>query len=159
MREVVHIQSEVGQQYEAGSKLIRRGRMKALLKVYRSQPKCEDAKVWPPRLVHCRFRPRKYIWILDPFSRLKYVCFWFWTFRCMNFIHKVDQGEKRFYFQIKKMGGLKIYIWHVCKSKKTKNSKNPSFFKVFLYQPPIERERILILISAFANRATLASCF
>ena len=37
MREVVHIQSEVGQQYEAGSKLIRRGRMKALLKVYRSQ--------------------------------------------------------------------------------------------------------------------------
>ena len=72
MREVVHIQSEVGQQYEAGSKLIRRGRMKALLKVYRSQPKCEDAKVWPPRLVHCRFRPRKmYISISGPFFSIE----------------------------------------------------------------------------------------
>ena len=74
MREVVHIQSEVGQQYEAGSKLIRRGRMKALLKVYRSQPKCEDAKVWPPRLVHFRFRPRKtYISISGPFFSIE-VC-------------------------------------------------------------------------------------
>ena len=45
-------EGEVGQQYEVGSKLIRRGRMEALLKVYRSQNKCEDAKVWPPRPVH-----------------------------------------------------------------------------------------------------------
>ena len=78
MREVVHIQSEVGQQYEAGSKLIRRGRMKALLKVYRSQPKCEDAKVWPPRPVHraialMSVSAKKDVY-LDPSSpRLKYM--------------------------------------------------------------------------------------